>query len=373
MLLLIRTVSALRRSRCRSTYYCHVNRRRFLEAGVASLVASRLARAADESWRTLSVSTRVELPPATTVTRAWLPLAHASAPEYQRVLKQSWKGNAKILRALRDERTGTGILFAEWPDGEARPEVELTLTVATRDRAIDWRERSVRGSAAAALERYLRPTTLMPLDGIVRETARRITRHESDNVGKARAIYEWIVENTVRDQGVRGCGTGDVRGMLETGNLRGKCADLNALFVALSRAVGVPARDVYGIRAAPSRRFRSLGAQDDVTRAQHCRAEFHSGRHGWVPVDPADVRKVILEERPGLDLSSPDVQYARRQLFGAWEMNWIAFNEGRDVALPNAEGPPIPFFMYPQAEITGRRLDSLDPDGFRYRISAKEG
>jgi hypothetical protein len=28
--------------------------------------------------------------------------------------------------------------------------------------------------------------------------------------------------------------------------------------------------------------------------------------------------------------------------------------------------------MYPQAETGGARLDSLDPDNFRYKITAKE-
>jgi hypothetical protein len=84
------------------------------------------------------------------------------------------------------------------------------------------------------------------------------------------------------------------------------------------------------------------------------------------------VRKVILEEKPGLDLSSRDAQYARRQLFGAWEGNWIAFNDTHDVSLPNSPGAPVPFMMYPQAEIGGRRLDSLDPESFRYRITARE-
>ena len=336
------------------------------------LVAAGRIGAAAPAWRTFDVTTHVELPPSTNPVRLWLPLAYAGQPDCQRVIQQRWKGNAKTLRAIRDDRTRTGILFAEWLEGDARPEVDLTLTVATRDRAVDWSDRTVRGESRAALGRYLQPSRLMPLDGIVLETARRITQRESDEVGKARAIYEWIVENTTRDPQVRGCGLGDVRAMLETGNLRGKCADLNALFVALARAVGVPARDLYGVRVAKSQTFESLGAAGDVTRAQHCRAEFHSPRHGWIPVDPADVRKVLLEERPGLDLLSPEVQYARRRLFGSWEMNWMAFNDARDVVLPHSTGPALPFLMYPQAEIGGRRLDSLDPAAFRYRVTARE-
>jgi transglutaminase-like putative cysteine protease len=248
----------------------------------------------------------------------------------------------------------------------------LTLQVATRDRVVNWRDRTMRGAPAASLRRYLQPTQLIPVDGIVRETAQRITRGETDDVAKARAIYEWIVEHTAGDPCVQGCGLGNVRGMLTTGNVRGQCAGLNTLFVGLVRSIGIPARDVYGIRVAASRTFRSLGRNGDITGAQHCRAEFHSVRHGWIPVDPTDVRRVVLEEKPGLDLQSPDVQYARRLLFGSWEGNWIAFNDAHDLPLPHSTGRIVPFFMYPQAEIADTRLDSLDPSAFRYRIVARE-
>jgi transglutaminase-like putative cysteine protease len=44
------------------------------------------------------------------------------------------------------------------------------------------------------LGRYLRPTRLIPVDGIVRETAIRITRGHASDLSRARAIYDWIVE-----------------------------------------------------------------------------------------------------------------------------------------------------------------------------------
>ena len=49
--------------------------------------------------------------------------------------------------------------------------------------------------------------------------------------------------NVVRDPKVKGCGIGDITTMLESGYLGGKCADLNALYVGLARAAGLPARD----------------------------------------------------------------------------------------------------------------------------------
>src|SRR5439155_7526962 len=173
----------------------------------------------------------------------------------------------------------------------------------------------------------------------------------------------------------RGCGVGDIRFMLQSKDLGGKCADLNALYVGLARAAGLPARDVYGIRVAKSEMgYKSLGASsENVTKAQHCRAEVYLGDYGWVPVDPADVRKVVLEEPPGNRRLEDDmVKKARARLFGSWEMNWMAYNFAHDVALPGSNGAPVGFLMYPQAETTEGRLDSLDSDNFKYGITSRE-
>jgi transglutaminase-like putative cysteine protease len=210
---------------------------------------------------------------------------------------------------------------------------------------------------------------------MVKSKAAEITKGAKTDTEKAQAIYDWIVDNTFRDPKVRGCGRGDIRFMLESGNLGGKCADLNALYVGLARAAGLPARDVYGIRVAKSELgYKSLGASSEkVTKAQHCRAEVYLTQFGWVPVDPADVRKVVLEEPPGnRPLNDEMVSSARKRLFGSWEMNWMAYNFAHDVVLPGSSGRPVGFLMYPQAETGGRRLDSLDPASFRYRITSRE-
>ncbi len=155
----------------------------------------------------------------------------------------------------------------------------------------------------------------------------------------------------------------------------GKCADINRLFVALTRSAGVPAREIYGVRVAPSRfGYKSLGANSEVvTKAQHCRAEVHLDGVGWMPVDPADVRKVALEEPPGrLDMGSDKVVAARKTLFGAWETNWLAYNTAQDVALAGSRGGTVPFLMYPQAEDDGGRMDCLDQGKLCYTITAHE-
>ena len=110
-----------------------------------------------------------------------------------------------------------------------------------------------------------------------------------------------------------------------------------------------------------------------MTKAQHCRAEVYLSEYGWVPVDPADVRKVVLEEPPGnRPLDDEMVRKARTRLFGSWEMNWMAYNFAHDVALPGSSGAPIGFLMYPQAETADGRLDCLDAASFKYEITSKE-
>jgi transglutaminase-like putative cysteine protease len=262
----------------------------------------------------------------------------------------------------------------EWPASEKAPVIEVVSRFSTRDRAVDLSKPlpSAVKESPAVLETYTAPTKLMPTDGIVLETSREIVKGAGTDLEKARVIYEWIVENTFRDPKVRGCGIGDIRGMLETRNLGGKCADLNALFVGLARAAGVPARDLYGVRAAESREFKSLGKGGDITKAQHCRAEFYVASHGWVPVDPADVRKVVLEEKPGLTLDDPIAKRARAKLFGQWEMNYLSYNFAHDIKLPGSTGDPVPFLMYPQAETSEGRKDPLDPPAFKYEIVSKE-
>ncbi len=97
-------------------------------------------------------------------------------------------------------------------------------------------------------------------------------------------------------------------------------------------------------------------------------------RYGWVPVDPADVRKVMLEEPPGnLPAESDAVRKAREALFGSWEMNWIGFNFAHDVALPgSARGLTVGYFMYPQGETAEGRIDPFDADNFKYEITSRE-
>jgi transglutaminase-like putative cysteine protease len=356
-----------------------MDRREFIKTTVALPAAAGLPRIAAAStpgpWRVFEVTTAAEVLIPAGVTRVWLPVPLTVDTPYQKSLGNTWSAEGGNVSYSQDSKYSIGIVQAEFPGSARDPKLVVVSRFATRDHAVDPAVARDVKEDPAVLRLNLQPTELIPTDGIVRDTAREITKGARTDVEKARAIYEWVVENTFRDPKVRGCGWGDIKTMLETRNFGGKCGDLNALFVGMSRSVGIPARDIYGLRVARSQHgYASLGVgTENVTRAQHCRAEFYAQGHGWVPVDPADVRKVVLEEPPGkLALTDAKVVAARKRLFGSWEMNWLAYSYAHDVALPGSTGPKIPYFMYPNGETVQGRLDQLDPDSFKYTLTARE-
>jgi transglutaminase-like putative cysteine protease len=327
-------------------------------------------------WRVFEVTTTAEILKPAGVTQVWLPVPLTSDTPYQKSLGNNWSADGGKASYTQDGKYSMGVVRAEFAESAKNPRLVLASRFATRDHAVDFAGPS--GGVkedSAVLRLNLQATELIPTDGIVRETARDITKSAKTDVEKARAIYEWVVDNTFRDPKTRGCGWGDIKTMLETRNFGGKCGDLNAMFVGLARASGIPARDVYGLRVARSAHgYASLGVGSEVvSRAQHCRAEFYAQGIGWIPVDPADVRKVVLEEPPGnLPVNNEKVVAARKRLFGSWEMNWLAYSYAHDVQLPGGKAVKIPYFMYPNGETAEGRLDQLDPDAFKYTITARE-
>jgi transglutaminase-like putative cysteine protease len=349
-----------------------IHRRDFVTAGLSlpMLALALPSRAVQTRWRTFEVTIRVDVVEPRGVVRVWVPQLPTRISPYQQLAEQMHSGNARHSRSIH---SGADMWRLEWGPETPQPYATFAIKAATRRYEVPLdAPRATAAVDRASVARYLAPTRLIPTDGIVRETALGIVRGHQSPLARARAIYDWVVDNTFRDPSVEGCGLGDIRWMLESRSLGGKCADLNTLFVGLCRGAGLPARDLYGLRVAPSKTFKSLGRSGDVTTAQHCRAEVYVDGFGWIPADPADVRKLVLEERAGATLTDADIAAARARFFGAWEENWIAFNDAHDVALPDSSGKALPFFMYPQIEVDGVRRKDSDADGFRYRIEARE-
>lgn len=333
-------------------------------ANIVRLVGALLAAAfplfhpqhsqAKERGAVVTVKVDLKAPAEAKNVNLWIP--YPMSDEHQEVTGVSVSGNYSASGVYREGKSGNGILHAVW-DGPAEGR---TLTYTFR---VVRKEVVVRNPAALdppipskEMEVYLASTRLGATGGPAKEIADRITSGKNTQLSKASAIYEWIVENMRRDPGVKGCGLGEVDNLLRT--LGGKCADINSVFVTLARASGIPAREVFGIRI-PS------GKNGDMTKAQHCWAEFHLDGFGWVVVDPADVRKAILEKKMTLAEAKPIREY----YFGAVDENRIAFGTGRDLVLnPPQIGEPLNYFMYPYAEADGKPLNE-DLFGFNLGTS----
>ena len=322
-----------------------------------------------DEWRTYEITTTVNLKTSGGMSKLWLPLPLNQDKLFQRTLGHSWEGNPgnSTMRRLPDG--DLEVFHCEWRDG-VDGKLQFKTLVTTADRHFDVTKRTVAPERDDILRRNLQASQLIPNDGLAFQLGERLLGRIKDPVAQAKAIYEWVVDNTVYDPSLPGCGTGDVRRQLISGQYGGRSADINGLFVGICRAVGIPARCVYGLRVAPSRLFRSLGlASDNATRGQHVRAEFYVPGYGWIPVDPSDVRRAIAIE--GLSDRDSKLLSLKKILFGVWEMNWIAFNVGTDVTLPG-QNSPLPFLLLPQLTSPRGYFNGNDPAAIQYAISARQ-
>ena len=298
-------------------------------------------------WRTYEIKTTVTVKAGQQPTRLWLPLPLNQDTLFQRTLGHAWRGNASQSSLRRFPDGDLEVFHCEWQE-EGEGQLQLTTQVTTADRHFDVSKRTVAPERDDILRRNLQASKLIPNDGLAHQLGERIIGRIKDPVAQAKAIYEWVTDNAIYDPGLPGCGSGNVRRQLIEGQYGGRSADINGLFVAICRAVGIPARCVYGLRVGPSRLFRSLGlSQFDATRGHHVRAEFYIPGYGWIPVDPSDVRRALAMEA----LSDRDSRLLslKKVLFGVWEMNWVAFNLGSDIILPG-KNIPLPFLLLPEIE-----------------------
>lgn len=307
----------------------------------------------------ITYSVNLDAPPGAKVVRLWLP--YPMSDENQEITDVVVTGNPTASGVYREGSFGNVALFAEWKDTKGPRRLTYTFRVRRTERVTRDFPRTELPFAREEFRKGLAPTRLADLEGPERELAEKVTAGMTGNREKARAIYDWVVENMWRDPDTKGCGTGNVDTLVRT--LGGKCGDIHSVYVALARASGVPAREVFGIRI-PS------GKEGDMTKAQHCWAEWYSPGYGWVVVDPADVRKAILERKIPLEEAKP----LREYYFGAVDASRIAVGMGRDLVLnPPQSGEPLPYFMYPYAEADGKPLNE-DLYGFNlgYTIRFRE-
>ena len=319
-------------------------------------------------------------------TNLWVPLPFDS--DYQTLKSVEFEGNYRNAYVTETNQYRAKTLFANWDEKADKRLLKVKMVIETKDRepmltgALKDYETPEKIEYSVDVQPYLKATAHIKIDGIVKEYADKIVGNEKNPLKKAELIHEWIVNNMERDNSVLGCGDGDgdVEKILTTGVLKGKCTDINSVFVALARASNIPAREIFGIRLGDAPKMskysrKAFGsAKDGVANengGQHCRAEFYLAGYGWVPVDSADVAKMRLTEKKSVQ--DVDTQAVAKYLFGNWEANWVGFNHARDFDLyPAPELKPINNFGYPYAEVGGDPLNSFDAKEFGYEFISKE-
>lgn len=289
--------------------------------------------------------------------KLWLP--YPLSDEHQRIEDMMINGNFDNSTIFHDEESGAIYLFSEWQGVSGKKSLEMRFRVKAEERMVK-ELKDTNAPVPEDVKKYLKPNRWVPTDGKVKEIADQITKGKKGILDKSRAVYDWVVENTYRDPGVKGCGLGIVEQMLIKRG--GKCADISSLYIALARAAGIPAREIFGIRLGKK-------PEEDITGGYHCWAEFFLPGTGWVPVDPADVRKMMLVE----NLSLEEAKKYREYYFGAVdEFRIILGKSKRGLNLfQMQEGSPLNYFMYPYAEVDGKPLDYFDPNSFNYTVTFK--
>ena len=254
-------------------------------------------------WRTFDVTTRVEIKDAADRTPASGCRCRRSTAPYQQSLDSSWSGNASAARIVADSKYGAQMLLRR-----IRRASTARRRRADEPRA-DARSRHRLGTAPAAPAEDA--ATLKRWTAADRADADRRHRPRHGARGDARRAQ------VRRDPGARASTTGSSRTPIASprcaaaasatsrrcSRRRTSAASAATSTVSSSACAArpaCPARDVYGIRIAPSAfGYRELGGNPaKLQGAQHCRAEVWLKRYGWVAMDPADVGKVMRQETP---------------------------------------------------------------------------
>ena len=311
----------------------------------------------------MSIEVTVDAPADNKDTKLWVPLPVTD--KFQTIEDVKIEGNFAHQGVYKEKTTGNSMVFADWataPTEQRR--LTLSFKVSTRQR-INRDFVEDKSPIPAGVKSFLKDEILVPTGGRVKKISNGVVAGKEKISDKARAVYDWVVDNTCRDPGVQGCGVGDVEQTLEKKS--GKCVDISSVFISVARAAGIPAREVFGIR---------LGKEDgvsDMTKTHHCWIEYYVPGAGWVPADPADVRKAILEKK--LENDPAEAAKYREYFFNAVDPYRVAVaTGGRGYYLnPRQKGGPLNYFMYPYAEIDGKAVDWLAAQKeLKYKITFKK-
>lgn len=274
---------------------------------------------------------RVHLPEIRGAGNVWIPLARSDA--FQSVEVEEIVSPTHV-RTLVESTHGNRVLFATVGPSESGQTIIVRYRVR-RD------EQSPYPVEETAREIGLAPERLVPDADVFREIAIEVTRGKTTDLMRARALYDHVIDQVRYARFGPGWGRGDALYACDAKS--GNCTDFHSYFIALSRAVGIPARFTIGA-AIPSE--RNEGGIDGY----HCWAEFFAeGR--WWPVDISEA-----------DKNSSLASY----YFGHQPANRLELSRGRDLVLdPGPTSGPINFLAYALLEVDGEALRARTEFTFR--------
>jgi len=265
---------------------------------------------------------RVRLPEITGDAQLWLPLA--TSDTFQRVEVKNITAPGQ-WRELDEREHGNKVLFLKAGPADSSKTIEIRYRVKRFEKS----EYAVREPMA---QKYLISERLVPTNETFRTIAHQVTRGKTTDFARARALYDHVIEKLRYAKYGPGWGRGDA--VYACDARTGNCSDFHAYFIALARALGIPARFAIGA-AIPSE--RNSGGIDGY----HCWAEFFADGK-WVPVDVSEANK-----------NSSLTDY----YFGHHPANRFELSKGRDLIVePEPVSGPINFLAYPVMEMNGNAV-----------------
>ncbi|HXP60980.1 MAG TPA: transglutaminase-like domain-containing protein, partial [Dongiaceae bacterium] len=250
---------------------------------------------------------RVRLPEITGEARLWLPLATTDTFQHVEVTGIS---SPRPWRELQEREYGNKVLFLSTGSADSGKVIEVRYH-AKRFEKSAYAEREPRP------KKYLEPEKLVPANETFRAVAEQVTRGKTTDLARARALYDHVIEKLRYAKYGPGWGRGDAVYACDARS--GNCSDFHAYFIALARAIGIPARFAIGA-AIPSER------NDGGIDGYHCWAEFFADGK-WVPVDISEANR-----------NSSLADY----YFGHHPANRFELSQGRDLVVePGPASGPI--------------------------------
>ncbi len=128
-----------------------------------------------DAWRTFEIVTEINLPATKDRAQAWIPLPSLET-DWAKTVSTNWTGNASSFDLERDNPSNASILRVRWAGDGGAPTARVVNRVSIRDRSVDL-SKPLNPQTLSEFERrlHLASTTLIPTDGIVKQTADKIT------------------------------------------------------------------------------------------------------------------------------------------------------------------------------------------------------